>query len=216
MSFALRQGLSYCLSNGRPVFMDLDADRYFGLSQAAEAAFLRLIDGGAAYGADRALLVRSNVLAAPGEEGSAAQPIERAQGDIEPDPRAGTIAVAEAVAAQLLMSRWLRRAGAAEILQRMRAPSRREELDRPLLEARARRIAAAFRASIMLVRASDRCLPRSIGLLSVCHRHRVFPTLVFGVRVDPFAAHCWVQLGPRVLTGDYDHVRLFTPIRAAP
>jgi hypothetical protein len=40
------------------------------------------------------------------------------------------------------------------------------------------------------------------------------PSLVFGVRMNPFRAHCWVQLGGQVLIGDFEQVRLFTPIAA--
>jgi hypothetical protein len=48
--------------------------------------------------------------------------------------------------------------------------------------------------------------------MDLCHAHRLYPSLVLGVRINPFAAHAWVQIGDRVLVGDYDQVRLFTPI----
>jgi hypothetical protein len=35
---------------------------------------------------------------------------------------------------------------------------------------------------------------------------------VMGVSGRPFAAHCWVQVGDRVVNDTLDHVILFTPI----
>jgi hypothetical protein len=34
------------------------------------------------------------------------------------------------------------------------------------------------------------------------------------VRTNPFAAHAWVQIDEEVLVGDFEQVRLFTPILA--
>jgi len=45
-------------------------------------------------------------------------------------------------------------------------------------------------------------------------RSGIYPRLVFGVRANPFRAHAWVQLEDKVLIGDYEQVRLFTPIAA--
>lgn len=36
--------------------------------------------------------------------------------------------------------------------------------------------------------------------------------LVFGVTVEPFLAHCWLQSPTMILNDNYDHVRRYTPI----
>jgi hypothetical protein len=36
--------------------------------------------------------------------------------------------------------------------------------------------------------------------------------LVFGVTVEPFLAHCWLQSPTVILNDNYDHVRRYTPI----
>ena len=60
--------------------------------------------------------------------------------------------------------------------------------------------------------AADACLRNSLTLLEFLARYDVYPTCVFGVKMDPFAAHAWVQRGPVVLTDPISHVKTFTPI----
>jgi hypothetical protein len=38
------------------------------------------------------------------------------------------------------------------------------------------------------------------------------PALVFAVRLDPFAAHCWLQHDELVLNDAVDRVGAFTPV----
>lgn len=38
-------------------------------------------------------------------------------------------------------------------------------------------------------------------------------TLVFGVKLDPFAAHCWVERGDVLLNDRPERVERFAPIR---
>lgn len=80
------------------------------------------------------------------------------------------------------------------------------------IKTQASRLAGAFAFSALLLGATDRCLVRGIAATRACRRRGLAAALVFGVRVDPFAAHCWVQLGEEILVGDFDQVRLFTPI----
>ncbi len=42
------------------------------------------------------------------------------------------------------------------------------------------------------------------------HGHN--PFLVFGVRADPFRAHCWVQIDGQAILEPYDRLQQFTPI----
>lgn len=56
------------------------------------------------------------------------------------------------------------------------------------------------------------CLKRSLTLLEFLASYDINPTWVFGVRVDPFAAHCWVQEGQFVLNDNLHHTSTFTPL----
>ncbi|HEX3913133.1 MAG TPA: lasso peptide biosynthesis B2 protein [Steroidobacteraceae bacterium] len=58
------------------------------------------------------------------------------------------------------------------------------------------------------------CLFDSLALLNFLARYDIFPTWVFGVQSEPFAAHCWVQHDEFVLNDTVDRVRLYTPLMA--
>lgn len=62
---------------------------------------------------------------------------------------------------------------------------------------------------------ATRCLPASMTLIALLHRHHVPGRLVFGVRTYPFEAHCWVEHRGVVLNDTFEHVRWFTPIADA-
>jgi hypothetical protein len=56
------------------------------------------------------------------------------------------------------------------------------------------------------------CLFDSLALLHFLARYRMFPNWVYGVKLEPFAAHCWVQAGDKVVNDIIDNVRDYTPI----
>ncbi len=58
----------------------------------------------------------------------------------------------------------------------------------------------------------DACLLDSLTLVNFLASYGVFPQWVFGVKTDPFYAHCWVQQGDFVFNDTPDHVRGFSPI----
>jgi len=60
--------------------------------------------------------------------------------------------------------------------------------------------------------AKDACLRNSLTVLEFLGKYEVYPSCVFGVKMDPFAAHAWVQQGAVVLTDPIEHVQTFTPI----
>ena len=60
--------------------------------------------------------------------------------------------------------------------------------------------------------AKDACLRNSLTLVEFLARYEIYPTWAFGVHMEPFAAHSWVQHGPVLFTDPVDHVKTFTPI----
>jgi Transglutaminase-like superfamily len=60
----------------------------------------------------------------------------------------------------------------------------------------------------------DHCLFDSFTLVKFLSFYGVHPTLVFGVRGAPFAAHSWVQHNTCVLNGSFIYSRRFVPILA--
>jgi hypothetical protein len=60
--------------------------------------------------------------------------------------------------------------------------------------------------------ARDACLLDSLTLVNFLARYGIFPEWVFGVKTDPFFAHCWVQQGDCIFNDTPDYVRGFSPI----
>jgi Transglutaminase-like superfamily len=60
--------------------------------------------------------------------------------------------------------------------------------------------------------AREACLLDSLTLMHFLARYGVFPTWVFGVKTDPFYAHCWVQQGDFVFNDSPDFIKGFSPI----
>jgi Transglutaminase-like superfamily len=76
-----------------------------------------------------------------------------------------------------------------------------------------RRLVTAFtHLRPLFFTAQDACLLDSLTLLHFLARYRIFPQWVFGVKADPFYAHCWVQQGDFVFNDTPAYVRGFTPI----
>jgi len=62
--------------------------------------------------------------------------------------------------------------------------------------------------------AHRRCLFHALALTIFLSHYGVYPQFVMGVKMDPWAAHSWVQMGEYVLDGTPEQVRFFTPILA--
>lgn len=219
MSLRLRDGVSWCLCAGRAVFLDLNHDRFFCLPPERDAAFQRWVLEEERFAVGMLEPLCQCGLLVPDEEvGQPAAPARLVEATRDLADAPGNVAalrdIAGAVFAQHQATRLLRRMSLQAILAKS-APAPR---NRPKGEAgaRAQRLAAAFATAGMIVRSADRCLPRAIAMREQCHRAGLRPLLAFGVRRDPFAAHCWVQLDDAILIGDLEQVRLFTPILVVP
>lgn len=220
MTLRLREDLHWCVSGGRVVLLDLLADRYFCVPAGVDDAFLRAVRG-VATEPDRDRLVelidRGLLLDGCGGSAPEAGPaIPRVEGELFEDalPRAKagdilTVMVLQAVAAWQLRRQPLS-AVARDMARRGEAAKRRPPPDQERLRA----IAAAFAAGSLVFREADRCLPRALAAHAACCREGIAASVVLGVQLDPFRAHAWAQIGARVLIGDYEQVRLFTPIAA--
>jgi Transglutaminase-like superfamily len=75
-------------------------------------------------------------------------------------------------------------------------------------------LTAAFNALRSIFPRNYLCLFDSLSLINFLSHYDIFPTLVFGVRPEPFGAHCWVQAGDVALNDTVQHLREYTPIMA--
>jgi hypothetical protein len=61
----------------------------------------------------------------------------------------------------------------------------------------------------------DACLRNSILMLEFLARFRIYPSLVFGVTIQPFSAHSWVQYRAAVLNDSVHNVETYVPLLVA-
>lgn len=218
MSLQLRDDLHWCDCEGRAVFLDTQADRYFCLPKASNEAFLRLAARTTREGDEHLLhqLVAKGILveAGPGAPFRLPPAIDAPTHDLVEEPfRPTTLGgMLRALAAEFRAARALRTRRFHDLIE-----SARDRGQTPL-DARGKErwqveeIVAASAAAAFITRSHDRCLVRALAVQALCRRASVKPKLVFGVAAHPFAAHCWVQLGSAVLVGGFEQARLHTPV----
>jgi hypothetical protein len=106
-------------------------------------------------------------------------------------------------------TRWTLRAGgrdAAAAVARLRDHARRHRIaeDRDTEVTAGWRLANATIKTLEPLPSDSRCLFRSLTLLTVMERRNLSPTLIIGVRPEPFAAHAWIELHGQALLPDGD------------
>jgi hypothetical protein len=213
----LRPGVSFCEASGHLVFLDIEADRYFGLASAAEAAFRSLLrqqpqqalgQSTDALIETRLLVVRPDALpirACPEPAPVRASLLDRRL------PSAPVFAIVRALAGIMAARLALRVGGLAMPLRTLTGGKSRitaRASDRAKIESEV----AAFHRCALLVRSHDQCLVRSLALMRGLAARGESADLVIGVRVRPFSAHAWVQKGDLLLNESCDGVRGYTPI----
>ena len=214
MSYDLADGISFCRTGDRLVFLDLVRDRYLALPSTAEPAFERLVAGEPLSGADRTILDRLELLAAapPGTRLSPCRAPEEPERSLATEGvGVSQFALAEALARIAVARFELRNRPFRQVLGRLERRIVRSPRQNGPVQAAAS-VAAAFRRSALVASPLDQCLPRSIAAAYALLARGIRPELVIGVSARPFAAHCWVQCGPLLVTGEMDEVANFTPI----
>jgi hypothetical protein len=94
---------------------------------------------------------------------------------------------------------------------RRRAPAVRD----PGATAATLRLARLFQRFAVWLPMSRKCLVRSFVLLRFLQRCGADADWVFGVRVWPFSAHCWLQLGETALDDTVARLCAYQPILSA-
>lgn len=215
MGWTLAPGVGFCFAGDQLIFLDLRTDRYLALRGERRAAFERLRareanDGEAMTG----LLATGFFVRTDGENRLDPVDVEVPTTDLTARRRSGIRLRMVAAAARDLY--WARRALAPDRLattvaglQRQKQKKTRDPDPAAIAE-----IAAGYTSARTLIPIPPRCLVDSLALLRLMLRHDLAPSMVFGVRLAPFAAHCWLQSTEHVLTGSVDDAHNFTPILA--
>ena len=203
--------LSFGLVDRAPVFMDIAWDRYFRLEPDQECAFLASL---------KKLEGRRDPITHGLVRGSEPEQWEIEPVPLPPPPKSalpgghgfGNPNLLEVItAAKLLLAvgRALRSRSIADILESVarRKCNESSAAGDPIARA------MAFRNARRLVPIRGNCLADSIALMRWLTAKGDGATLVFGVKLDPFAAHCWVQSQGVLLNDRPERVERFVPIR---
>lgn len=202
--------LAFCIIDDRAIFLDVDGDRYFSLPARLNRAF---VDGLAhpdgLRDEDREHLIRLGILVEAARGLPAVQPrLCSPTQMIEPtDPRRMLFLAAITQSRMRFRVRYWR---FARIIRTERHRRRTEQPPAGTLEPA--RLYASFCALAAWFGEEDQCLARALAYRMIAMKHGHEASLVIGVKLDPFAAHCWVQNGDSLLNDRLERVRLFTPI----
>jgi hypothetical protein len=210
----LRSGLSCCVIDGKALFLDVVADRYFQLAPAANQAVLSLLTGTWPQQSQLADLHAMGIIDGCSEGGKLAavdSAPPRKQATAVSEGHFSLPDVAQALWRQRRVEMRLSRQSLEIVLSSVASAKSRISAIEAGLEAE-RRILRAFEYAKILRSGADRCLPRSIALSLCLSKAGIAADLIFGVRLGPFIAHCWVQRGGAVLNDTVEGVARFTPI----
>lgn len=90
--------------------------------------------------------------------------------------------------------------------------TKHEKLLHPYNNEKARILVNSFTMLRPLLPSRGQCLFNALALIEYLASYDIFPNWVFGVRMAPFIAHCWVQNKDVVFNEPLDHIASLTPI----
>lgn len=218
MQLRLREELYHCICSGRSVFLDVVADRYFALPEKMDLAFQRFLNGkelGFEEEQEIAQLKAKKILvSAPAVRPRHRSPAPKlAQAQFKPEPQPVSlisrlrVAIVRGAARRDLRVKSLR-----DTLAKVRSRKIGEVGAAGDADLAISQISAAFSATNLIFRIVDQCLPDAIAFHQLCVSRGVTASLVIGVSINPFSAHCWLQRGGMVINDDVERIRQFTPI----
>ena len=204
--------------DGRAVVLDLARDRYFALNPdlSRELRGLLAMEGGAPDAALRdracAVLVRQGILTTD------ARPSNRRAAPLLETALWPSLATVDAPHLGLQVSALLA-LNAASASLRLRPISgtvawlsRRKRRSPADVRRRPEALLRAYRAARPGFPEKPICRLDALGLVLFLNRHGHPADLVFGVRLEPFQAHCWAQLGAAAVNEPVDSLRQYVPI----
>lgn len=237
-SYFLSPHVHVCVAGKQVVLLDLERDKY--LSMACASPIGRWVRGWPVPASDAGST--SEVLAPPTESdaenrllakmiaqgllvkdasiGKEASPVVAEQPkyaiveyDLNSRPRT-TLAHLWRLCTAYGAAKWaLKRRPIKEVVQAVRLRKKRASSATVITTAALRPLVTAFvHLRPLFFTAKDACLLDSLTLVNFLAGYGVFPEWVFGVKTDPFYAHCWVQQGDFVFNDTADYVRGFSPI----
>jgi hypothetical protein len=196
--------------------LDLAADRYSLLGRAESDALLSIGSTAGPRSLIEAFCDRGLVREGEGQH----QPVHATPlrtSALEALARDGRLPAMEVAAARLEAALSLRVSGLGATMLRWRRLRDAYARKLPALSAdqigeAAGKFARGYARARIFVPAPRLCVPDSLALIRCLWRRGIDADLFFGVRLSPFAAHCWVQKDDLLLTDPLNIVADYTPV----
>lgn len=205
--------LSFGIVDGHAVFLDERSDSYFMLEDEDETLFLSSLAAGHPLPSDQRLQDAFAIDGAPARILHAICPDPKRSVAEEANSHGAAFAEIVRIARLVHSTRaWLAKRPIEKVLADILTRHGHCEQDDGSLEmliGDARRFMSARR----LVPIKANCLLDSLALLRWLGPAGRSAMLVFGAKLDPFAAHCWVQAGDVLLNDALETVARFRAVR---
>lgn len=211
--YAPRPGLHFCTVDDIVVFLDGPGDRYFGLSPALSTIFLALSQAaatGASVDFDRVRsFVERGILVPDGEPSAWIQPKSQyPRREWQSDGGRSNLVYLGLAWTCIVTTLWRLRTRSFE--QAFGGKTIRAKFRRTNLPERA---VSSFLSAVRFFPRRLDCLPASLSLRAYLTRLSIPSDLVVAVSLNPFAAHCWIEVGDMVIGDTIERVRDYVPIR---
>lgn len=236
-NYYLRENTFVCLAGRHYVILDLLADKYLRVEKGDFEPLaqwtnlsgqLSMYPHGPGNGAltDESRILLSELLARglltenldqanAGLEESVAIPVQTLMWDVESTDLIHCLRhVFSFMASAKVAADWLRQPIWKTVNRIIERKRRRAHLSARFNIDRTRALISIFCRLRPFYNRQYLCLFDSLALLIFLAKYDMFPTWVFGVQSEPFAAHCWVQHGEFVLNDTVDRVAVYTPLMA--
>ena len=237
-AYFLSPHVHVCVAGKQVILLDLERDKYLAvahphpvgrwvrgwpLPQASQVAAGRDSHAPPGPGPENGLLAKmisQGLLVTDPALGKEAAPVVAdepkvalVEYDVRARPRAGLKHLWNFFAAYAVAQWSLEHSPIKEVVRAARLRKKRTQGVSGLDIATIRGLVTAFvHLRPLFYTAREACLLDSLTLMHFLARYGVFPTWVFGVKTDPFYAHCWVQQGDFVFNDSPDFIKGFSPI----
>lgn len=219
----LNANVSFCELDGRLFFLDIQKDRYFQLSEAAEQSFRSYLEAEGGASVSVSGLIKHNLLsqitARPSGQPSLDLPCP-SQSTLEvpyPNGRVPLDAIRDVFLAVSTMRFQLKARRLKSVLQALAAYRDRKTStcveDQTQFRQHLSDAAITFNRVRPYIPIEMCCLVDSLSMVRFLAKRGLRAYLVMGVACDPFSAHAWAQHGPLVLNDTVGAVQTYIPIR---
>jgi len=225
--YLLRKDVHFCCRGDAFVFLDLLHDDYLLLNGVDAASFRQIVNEPAVRPTSQALtngpagMLDQGLLttdASCGKEIAVTRVVIAVDELLDPDrserPALSMQHLWRFLYACTRASLQLRFVQLIRVVRSIEKRKKRRSNGSPVDLAQVRTLCALFDRFRMIFPTNYLCLYDSLALIEFLAQYRIFPTWVFGVTLEPWGAHCWVQHDGYLLNESAEVASKYSPVMA--